>query len=234
MERIELDEEARVLLRQIVERQAYRQLMAVNIRGHGLQYLPSLDDKILFASELDFGLRVLHEVERIHRMLDGEDLYLRVRERMERIPYPGSRLELAVCLAVTERAERVAARSYVDSVCKEFAAVARTLVDASHAASQREEEVFVEYCSDPSNGPRAQEYWGRWLRIALLALGRPGTRGDARAVALRLRSRQCADVLREFVAEIEPLRRSCSLRMPPFDVLGVDLPADLHARFGAS
>ena len=45
-----LDEESRGLLRQILERQAYRQLVAGNIRGYGLQFLPELDVKIRFLS----------------------------------------------------------------------------------------------------------------------------------------------------------------------------------------
>ena len=58
-----LDEEARGLLRQILERQAYRQLVSGNIRGFGLQFLPELDVKIRFTAELDQSLRVLREVK---------------------------------------------------------------------------------------------------------------------------------------------------------------------------
>ena len=47
-----LDEEARGLLRQILERQTYRQIVAGNIRGHGLQFLPELDVKLRFTAEL--------------------------------------------------------------------------------------------------------------------------------------------------------------------------------------
>ena len=66
-----LDEESRGLLRQILERQAYRQLVAGNIRGYGLQFLPELDVKIRFTAELDQSLRVLREVERIYEDLGG-------------------------------------------------------------------------------------------------------------------------------------------------------------------
>ena len=39
LESAQLDEESKGLLRRIVERTAYRQLMAANIRGHSLKYL---------------------------------------------------------------------------------------------------------------------------------------------------------------------------------------------------
>jgi 1,2-phenylacetyl-CoA epoxidase catalytic subunit len=231
MERIRIDEEARALLRQIVERQAYRELMAANIRGHGLRFLPDLDEKIECTAEVDFCLRAVHELEQIYRALDGEDLYQASRARMARIPYPQSRLELAVCLALIERAERIAAAAYLDCTCKPFAAVARTLVEAKHSVTLREEQVFIDFCSDPSQAPRARQFFARWLRVALVALGRPGTRGDTRAVALGLRDKHCAAVMREFLMEVDPLRRQCGLRFPSFHDLQVELPAELRSEF---
>lgn len=228
-----MDEEARALLRQIVERLAYRQLMAANIRGHGLRFLPDLDEKIQCTAELDFSLRTVHELERIYRVLDGEDLYLASRARMDRIPYPGSRLELAVCFALIERAERIAAAAYVNCVYRPFGAVARTLAEAAHSVTLREEHVFVDFCSDPSQAPRARQFFARWLRVAVVALGRPGTRGDARAVALGLRDRHCADVVREFLTEVDPLRRRCGLPFPSFHDLQVELPVGLQRELEA-
>ncbi|TDJ77578.1 MAG: hypothetical protein E2O39_02010 [Planctomycetota bacterium] len=231
MDRIKLDEEARAILRQILERQAYRQLMAANIRGHGLRFLPDLDDKLCFTSELDFSLRVMREIEHLYGMLDGDDLYRAVRERMDRIPYPESRLDLAVCLALTERAECVASGSYESCVCDEFATIAKTLVAADRSVSAREEELFIDFCADPTNLPLAQQFWNRWMTVAVVSFGRPGTRGDSRAVALGLRSKHSAEVVREFLDGVEPLRTKCGLKMPPMEELGVELPDDLRARF---
>lgn len=229
-----LDEEARGLLRQIVERQAYRQLVAGNIRGFGLQFLPELDVKIRFTAELDQSLRVLREVERIHGRLGGEDLDAAVRPRMERIPYPESRLELASCLALTGRAERAAARSYIGCVDKDFAAVARTLVEADRRVTEDEESLFVEYASERSHRPQAQLYWDRWLVVCLLSLGRPGTKRDRSAVALGLRTQHAAEVVRGFLDEVEPLRVKAGLAMPGLDRLGVELPEDLRSRFATA
>lgn len=231
MERTHLDEEGRALLRQIVERLAYRQLMAANIRGHGLQFLPGLDAKLHFARELELHLHVLREVERIYGELGGGDLHLAVRERMARIPYPQSRLELAICLALTLRAERVASRVYIGSVHRGFGAIAATLAEMGHAMSRLEEDLFVAYCAEERHGPQAQQFWDRWLTISLLALGRPGSRGDARAVALGLRQVHVSEVVRAFLDEAEPLRRTCSLTWPRVVELGIQLPVSLEARF---
>ena len=226
-----LDEEARGLLRQILERQAYRQLVAGNIRGYGLRFLPELDVKIRFASELDQSLRVLREVERIYRAIDGRDLYEAVRARMERIPYPESRLELACCLALTGRAERAAARSYLACARPDFAAVARTLVQADHRVADDEEDLFVAYSAERTHRPQAQRYWNRWLSVCLLSLGRPGTPRDQRAVELGLRSKRAAEVVEEFLDEVEPLRKRAGLDMPSLAGSGLELPAGLRPRF---
>lgn len=226
-----MDEEGRGLLRQIVERQAYRQLMAANIRGHGLQFLPELDEKLRFTEELTFSLRVMREVGRIYTELGGEDLVGAVAARMERIPYPDSRLELAVCLGVTGRAEAAAARSYLESSHRDFAAVARTLLEADRTEVEAEERFYVEYCQDHGHHPQAQLYWNRWLVISLVSLGRPGTARDRRAVELGLRSRHAADVVRDFLDTVEPLRVACGLHLPSLEVMGIDLPEDLRGRF---
>ncbi|MFT4543412.1 MAG: hypothetical protein ACI841_003312 [Planctomycetota bacterium] len=230
MERSHLEEEARALLRQIVERQAYRQLMAANIRGHGLQFLPGLDAKVHFTRELDLHLNVLREVERIYQELGGGDLHQAVRERMSRIPYPQSRLELAICLALTLRAERVAARVYMGCAHKGFGSVAATLAEMGHAMSRLEEDLFVAYCAEERHGPQAQQFWDRWLTISLFSLGRPGSRGDTRAVALKLRTAYVSDVVGAFLKEADPLRKSCRLAWPDVVELGVELPPGLSTQ----
>jgi hypothetical protein len=102
-----LDEESKGLLRRIVEAQAYRQRMAANIRGHGMKFVIDLDAKLQLARDLEQSLLVMREVERLYARLGGGDLYDAIRGRMERIPYPGSKLELAVCIIVCYSAVRL-------------------------------------------------------------------------------------------------------------------------------
>jgi len=222
-----LDEEARGLMRKIVERHAYRQAVAANIRGHGLKFLPEVDSKIRFTADLDFNLRVLREIERVYEKLDGDQLHLAVNEHMERIPYPDSRLDLAACLALIERVEHVAAKDYTDCVFRDFAAVARTLTEADHTVQQSEEDVFKSFCADPGQRPQAQLFFDRWMKVALLSLGRSGTSGDARAVSLGLRRSPIAVLVKNFLDAVEPLRQDCGLKLPSLSELGVELPDEL-------
>ena len=114
---------------------------------------------------------------------------------------------------------------------KDFGAVAHTVVEADRRVSGVEGGLFVEYASDRSHKPQAQLYWDRWLVVCLLSLGRPGTKRDARAVHLGLRTKHAAEVVREFLNEVEPLRVKATLAMPGLDRLGVELPEDLRSRF---
>lgn len=232
MEAFVLDEESRGLLRRIVERQAYRQLMAANIRGHGLKLVLEVGEKLLLSQDLEHSLQILRGVEALYASLGGTDLSLAVRPRMERIPYPTSRLELSACLALCDRAERIAADGYTQSSCREFASIAQSLLDADRTFTHHAEALLAEFCREATNRPAAQQMFNRWLSITLLSLGRPSTSGDARAVQLGLRSKRCADSVREFLGELKPLMERCHLALPSSATLGVELPSEVAVTVG--
>lgn len=223
----ELDEESKSLLRKIVERQAYRQLMVEKIRGHGLKFVPEVDAQILLAEDIVHSLRIMLQIELLYAELGGSELVMAVRDKMERIPYPSSRLELAICLALCDRAERVAAESYVDSRSSEFAAIALSILAMDRTSTRQGEELFKGFCAEAGNRHAAQQMFQRWLAITITAMGRPGTKGDERAFQLGLRKQRCADSLRQYVEELKPLMTSCHLTMPSAAAMGVDLPKDL-------
>ena len=225
MKPLPTDEEARGLLRKIVEVQAYRQLVLANIRGHGIKFLPELEDKIVHAERLVLSLRHFREVQRVYAELSGgADVVTAVRGKMERIPYPVSRMELAVCLFLCMRAERAALSAYVDCVAADFAAIARTRLEIPPSGDVPRDAAFVEFCADPSNRPHAQQMVHRWLTICLVSLGRPDSLGDARAVALGLRSRRVGEIVSEFLGGLAPFLEACSLDLPDAATLGVELP----------
>lgn len=228
----EIDEESKSLLRKIVERQAYRQLMVEKIRGHGLKFVPEVDAQILLAEDIVHSLRIMLQIELLYAELGGSELVMAVRDKMERIPYPNSRLELAICLALCDRAERVAAESYVDSRSGEFAAIALSILAMDRTSTRQGEELFKGFCAEPGNRHAAQQMFQRWLAITITAMGRPGTKGDERAFQLGLRKQRCADSLRQYHEELKPLMASCHLTMPSAAAMGVDLPKDLAGHSG--
>ncbi|MBK7644663.1 MAG: hypothetical protein IPJ19_16745 [Planctomycetes bacterium] len=228
----ELDEETKSLLRKIVERQAYRQMMLEKIRGHGLKFVPDIDAQILLAQDIVHSLKLMQQIELLYTQIGGADLVMATRDMMERIPYPASRLELAICLALCDRAERVAAESYVDSSSHEFAAIALSILAMDRTSTRQGEELFKGFCSEAGNRHAAQQMFQRWLGITITAMGRPGTPGDERAFALKIRKQKCADSVRQYVEELKPLMKSCHLVLPSAAAMGVELPKELAGLAG--
>lgn len=218
------DEETRGLFKRILEGQAYRQLMLSNIRGHGIKMLPEVADKTRVAAALLTSLQQFGELERLYRSQDFGDVVSAVRHKMERVPYPSTRMELAVCLFLCERVSWHALGAYVDSTVPEFAAFARARRAELRALEAPEDSAFAEFCADSTNRPLAQQLVNRWLSITLLSLGRPDSPGDARALELKLRSKSIAAIVGEYLAGLEPFLKSCGLVAPDGASIGVELP----------
>lgn len=218
-----LGEEPKALLRRILERTAYRQIMVANIRGHGLKYVLDVAEKTLIVRDLEAALDVLRHVEKLYAEFDGEGLALAVRDAMDRIPYPYSRLELAVCLSLVGRAERLVASTYLESSSAGMAALARRLHDLERPGTRMLEMQLADFCAEPGNRPTAQQFVNRWVAIALVAFGRPGTPGDQRARSLGLRTARVDELVKAFLSETRAWCESFHLALPDVTTLGVDL-----------
>lgn len=218
-----LDEEAKALLRRIVERTAYRQIMVANIRGHGLKYLLDVNEKTQLVRDLEAGLELLRQVERLYGELDGDALAMSVRDALERIPYPYSRLELAVCLSLVGRAERLVASTYLESRSAGMAAIARRIHDLERPGTRMLEMQLADFCAEPGNRPTAQQFVNRWIAISLVAFGRPGTPGDQRSFALGLRNARVEHLVKLFLDDVKPWCESFHLALPDVHALGIDL-----------
>ena len=225
MRSTDLDEEAKAILRQILVGQAYRQMMATNIRGHGLKFLLNPDGRLRMVDDLKHILGQVLCVQELHSSIGGGDIRREAAVKMDRIPYPASRLELAAFLACSDLAEAVAMEGYVESKSDEFAAIARENLEHERVSSVRSQELFQSFATDPGQHPHAQQLFNRWLVISLLALGRPGTHGDRRAKELGLRTRSCADASRIYLERLAPFMAACSLELPDLKAAGVELPA---------
>ena len=146
-----------------------------------------------------------------------------VRDAMERIPYPYSRLDLAVCLALVGRAERLVASTYFESKCAGMAAIARRIHDLDRTGTRMLEMQLADFCAELGNRATAQQFVNRWIAISLVAFGRPGTVGDQRSFALGLRSARVENLVERFLAEVEPWCASFGLALPDVNTLGIDL-----------
>lgn len=229
MNALQLEPEARRLLRQIAERHAFRHHVAINLRGYGLQFIDEVAELRTYADEIGFQVSLLESIERTYHELGGENLDDAVQPRMERVPSPESRLEVACCLTLLQRGQRVAARAYVESVHPGLALVSRQILE--HERAPLEEDCLAAFCRRDDHRRAAQTHWTRWLQLCLGSVGRLETQDDQRVVELGLRAESAVDLVRAFLDDLEPVRAACGLKQPTLDDLSIELPEDLRGRF---
>lgn len=207
-----LDEESRAILRRIVESLAWRQLASIHLLGHGLKFVTELDVKKRVVGELTRALEQFESVRALYGELGWTELESAVRERLENLAYPESRLEFGLAYYVSGLSEDVVMRAYVDSSWQPFATIARRHVEAW---MQRPEPTrFQEYSSEPRNRPHAQELVERWVPFARRAFGRSDSPYDEKAVKLGLKSKRAAELDASFCERLKPLLSAGELSLP--------------------
>ncbi|MFT7670680.1 MAG: hypothetical protein ACI8X5_003391 [Planctomycetota bacterium] len=220
-----MDEETQGLLRKILRAQAYRQIMAANIRGHGLKFLLDSEGRIGLVADIQHILQQVRRVQELYTSIGGGDIRREASVKMERIPYPETRFELAAFLATSDLAEKTALESYLNSSCTALASIARNDLDYERTATIRSHALFQEFAGDPAQKPLVRQVLNRWLTICLLSLGRPGTAGDRRACELGLRSLSCADSIRLYIERLAPILEISDVDLSELADAGVELPS---------
>lgn len=229
-----LDGEGRAIVARLLERQGYRELAAAHVFGASLRLAPSLDDKMLLAEQVREELEHFEAVAALYEDVRAGDLLSAVEERAADLPVPGSWLEVAVCQFLFDRAGKFQIQEYRSSSYAPYAEIiGKILVDEENHGAAGEATVR-DLCQadhpDPAFRPLAQVHFERWLRTSLLSFGRPGTSNDQRAVELGLKARPAADVIRDYLRDLQPAMEACGLRFPSRERLGLDLPDDVPIR----
>lgn len=219
-----LNEEEQGLLRKILRALAYRQMMATNLRGHGFKFLVDPEGRLGLVDDMRHILKQVTRVQELYTSFGGGNIRKEAHVKMERIPYPGTRFELAAFLVVSDPAERLAMQSYVDSKCTELADIAREDLATTRVATNRGRALFDEFAADPEQKPLVRQVLHRWVTIVLLSLGRPGSAGDRRAVELGLRTRGVGEIVEDYLRELGPTMESCGLGRDELAEAGVVLP----------
>jgi hypothetical protein len=206
-----LDEESKLILRRIMESMARHHLSSINTLGHCLKFVDEVDVKLVVAGELDLSLRLFSDVRALYDNFGWNDLESAVRDRLDELPIPASRLEFGVAYFITGLAEQVAMGSYESSSCPEFAAIA--LKHLERAVSRPEPTRFVAYCEEESHRPQAQQFFDRWSQVARGSFGRLGSKTSARAVELEIRKFSSTEMNERLTRLLQPLAIQCGLKL---------------------
>ena len=218
--------EYRATLKQMIESQAYREISAANLLGHSLKFVRDLELKKEIAHDLEEELEHYEAASRLHREAGFGDVGEAIRDRLDRVPYPGSWLELAVAQFLYDRAGKFHLREYRDCSYAPYARSVSKILEEEEEHESFGEKFLAAFCAEASQRPRAQELFNKWLPVALLSFGRPGTPGNAFAIEVGLKKRDSGEVMKEFLEDIKPTMRACGLVFPPPETTGIELPGD--------
>jgi len=132
-------------------------------------------------------------------------------------------LELAMAQFLFDRAGRWQLSEYVASSFLPYRALARAIVDEERGHEDTGARLVVELCTaPPGDHATAQAAFDRWLAVALRSFGRPGGDGNRFAIVAGLKTRDSADVTRDFLTDVARTATTAGLSLePPSGTVGV-------------
>ncbi len=214
---------------QMMRSQAYRELAAAQLFGHGLQYCPDLLSLRFISGHIQEETEHYGAVAKIYREHVGDSLEPWVHARLAEKPIPmaSSYLELAVAQWLYDRGGFWQLREYTESSWKPYRDIIQRIVSQEEGHQDYGQSIAVPLLRAEKDRARAQALFDKWLRLGLLCLGRPNSEGNRYAIAVGLKKRDSGECLKDYVADIAPAAAEAGLRFPPRDSLGVELPADI-------
>lgn len=224
----EMTPEYRKTVLQMLESQAYREVMAAHVFGHALKHVPSLKYKKMIAHHIKEELEHYEEVVELYRQFGG-NLEAVTAKRIEEnpVPYVESWFELAMAQFLYDRAGEFHLSEYKNCSYRPYARIIGKILEEEEGHEGFGETALRELCQDPERRKQAQALFNKWLPVALLSFGRPGTPGNKFAVEAGLKTRDSGQVMQDFLNDIKPTMVACSLTFPPRNRFGVELPPEI-------
>jgi 1,2-phenylacetyl-CoA epoxidase catalytic subunit len=150
------------------------------------------------------------------------DAWVTARLAEKPLPPVTTFLEVAMAQLLFDRAGRWQLSEYVESSFLPYRALARAIVDEERGHEDTGARLVVELCTAQTDHAAAQAAFDRWLPVALHSFGRPGGDGNAFAIAAGLKTRDSADVTRDFLADVARTATMAGLSLdPPTGTVGM-------------
>jgi ring-1,2-phenylacetyl-CoA epoxidase subunit PaaA len=229
----EMTPEYRAMVKQLLESQGYREVMAANLFGHAMKHIPTLDRKQMVAHQIEEELEHFEEAAKLYQQVTGDDLLGAIQDKLERVPYPQSWTELAMAQFLYDRAGEFHLREYKTCSFGPYARIVTKILEEEEGHEGFGEKVVLELSKEPQNLTALQELFEKWLTVALLSFGRPGTEGNSFAIAAGLKTRDSGEVMQDFINDIKPTMVACGLGFPVREKIGIEMPADIDLSLSA-
>ncbi len=228
--REEMPPRYRETLEQMMKSQAYRELAAARMFGHGLQYVDS--SKWLKFLVWHIGEETEHylAVARMYEKFTGESVDGWVNERLDHkpIPFAQSWFELAMAQFLYDRGGFWQLQEYDVCTYPPYREVIGKIIEEERGHQGLGERIVVELCQTGKYDEVKQPLFERWLKLGLLSFGRPNNEGNRYAIGVGLKKRDSGEVMQDFITDIKPAVRASGLTFPPPDQLGLEMPPSLN------
>ena len=225
----DMSPEYRSMVVQLMESQAYRELAAAHMFGYGLRFVPEKWLKFM-VWHIQEEAEHYQAVAKMYRDFTGEDVEPKVRERLagKPVPFAESWMELAMAQFLFDRGGFWQLKEYDQCSFVPYRGVIQKIVKEEAGHQGLGEKIVVELCGSREHDAVKQPLFEKWLRIGLLSFGRPGTPGNAFAIAHGIKKRDSGACMQDFVDDIRPAVRSAGLRFPAPASLNMELPGDIR------
>ncbi|MBM4367641.1 MAG: phenylacetate-CoA oxygenase subunit PaaI [Deltaproteobacteria bacterium] len=219
-------------LDQMMKSQAYRELAAAHMFGHGLKYVPELKWLKFMTWHIREEMEHYEVVAKMYAEFAGESVEPWVNARLAEKPieFAESWFELAMAQFLYDRGGYWQLQEYENASFPRYREVIRKIIAEEKGHQGLGERIVVEMCQDPAYDGVKQSLFEKWLRYGLLSFGRPGGEGNAYAIAVGLKKRDSGEVMKDFIDDIRGAVRSSGLRWPEAGALGMELPEGVDWR----
>jgi 1,2-phenylacetyl-CoA epoxidase catalytic subunit len=214
---------------QMMRSQAYRELSAAQLFGHGLQYVEDISSLKFITRHVQEETEHYIAVADLYRNHVGESVEPWVNERLRKKPIPmaSSFLELGIAQWLYDRGGFWQLREYDESSWVPYREIVGKIVSQEQGHQSHGERIAIPLCRKEPDHAKTQKLFERWLRLGLLCMGRPHSEGNRYAIAAGLKKRDSAECMKDYVRDILPAVREAGLKLPPRESLGLELPAEI-------
>lgn len=218
-----------ITLKQMMASQAYRELVAAQMFGHGLQYVPALKYQKFMTWHIREEMEHYELVYKMYQKVTGESVEPIVNERLRQKPleFASSWFELAMAQFLFDRGGYWQLKEYEDGSFLPYREVIQKIVKEEAGHQGLGEAMVAELCQTGDYEAVKQPLFNRWLRQGLLSFGRPGTEGGNYAISAGLKKRDAGEVMRSFIDDIKPCMVKSGLEFPSMKEIGIEAPPDL-------
>ena len=215
---------------QMLRSQAWRELSAAQLFGHGLQYVSDLRSLKFIARHVQEETEHYTAVADLYEKHVGESVepWVSAKLATKPIPWASSFLELGIAQWLYDRGGFWQLREYEDSSWAPYREVVGQIVVQEQGHQVHGQNIAVPLIRAERDRARVQEIFEAWLRQGLICLGRPYSEGNRYAVSVGLKKRDSAECIKDYVRDILPAVREAGLKLPPKERLGVELPGDIE------